>query len=108
MKLPWWRVIAGFGVLGGLVAVLISLAPVYLDDYRLRGYMKTLVQQTASDEELRAQVLARAHQLDLPVKGSEITISHPDGRQKLEAKYVVEMNLALYQVDLHFHPHAER
>lgn len=95
-------------MLGLLAAVLISLAPVYLDNYRLNGYMRTVAAQTAPDNELREEVVRRATELNLPVKPGDVKITHPEGKRLLEANYVVEMNLALYQVDLHFHPHVQR
>jgi hypothetical protein len=109
-KLPIWRFIAGILVLLGMAGVLLALAPVYYEDYRLREYVRSLVRganaPTTSDEALRASVMNRAHELDLPVQQSDVVVSHDAGKLHLELKYVVQMDFPLYQVDLHFHPGA--
>jgi len=110
MKLPLWRLIAGIFVLLAMASVLIALAPVYFEDYELRQYVRSLVREpnaaTMPDDTIRSRVLARAHQLNLPVAASDIQITHTDGKLRLQLRYAVEMNFPLYQVDLHFHPGA--
>jgi hypothetical protein len=103
--LPLWRLTAGILVLVALAGVLVALAPVYLEDYQLRQYLRTLVRQpqvlSMPDDSLRAAILDRAHRLDLPVHTSDITISHTEGKLHIQARYVVQMDFPLYQVDLH-------
>jgi hypothetical protein len=103
--LPLWRLIAGILVLAALASVLVALAPVYFEDYQLRQYMRTLVRQPQAsgmaDDSLRAAVLDRAHGLDLPVRATDIAISHTAGKLHIQARYVVQMDFSLYQVDLH-------
>jgi hypothetical protein len=99
-RLPLWRLIAGIAVLGGFAAVIGFLTPVYVDDFRLHRYVVSL--PDAADETLQSEVLTRAHQLDLPVQPGDIHIVRTGGKPKIEMKYVVEMNLAVYPVDLHF------
>jgi hypothetical protein len=107
LKLPLWRLIAAILVLAAMAGVLLTLAPVYSEDYQLRQYVRSLVRTpNTSDETLRAEVLARARQLDLPVEPGDVQISHPDGKLQLQLKYAVQMDFPLYQVDLHFHPGA--
>lgn len=110
MKLPLWRLIAGILVLLAMASVLIALAPVYFEDYELGEYVRSLAREpnatTMADEAIRSRVLARAHQLDLPVAASDIQVGHANGKLQLQLKYAVEMNFPLYQVDLHFHPRA--
>jgi len=109
-KLPLWRLIAAILVLAALAGILIALAPVYFEDYQLRQYIQSIVRApnaaTTPDETLRAAVLARARQLDLPVQRGDVQISHPSGKLRLQLKYAVQMDFPLYQVDLHFHPSA--
>ena len=109
-RLPLWRLIAGLFVLGSLAAVLVALAPVYFDNFRLQRSLRELTRRAgataAADETLRSQVLLRARQLDLPVTGADIRIEHDGGKVQVEMRYAVEMTLPLYRVDLHFHPSA--
>jgi len=108
--LPWWRLIAGIVALLVMGSVLIALAPIYFEDYELRQYVRSLAREpntgTMADDAIRSEVLARAHQLALPVDAGDIQIAHKDGKLQLQLKYAVEMNFPLYQVDLHFHPGA--
>ena len=107
MKLPLWRLVAALLVLCGMAAVLVSLAPVYFEDYRLKQDLREIVRrQNASDDVLRSAVLDRARRLDLPVRPDDIDIKHVDGKTQVAMKYAVEMDFAFYQVDLHFHGNA--
>jgi hypothetical protein len=99
-KLPLWRLIAGLVVLGSFAAVIVFLTPVYLDDFRLYRYAKSL--PAASDEVLTAEVVARAHDLNLPVRPGNVHIDRTGGRTKIELRYTVKMDLLVYPVDLHF------
>lgn len=90
-----------------MVAVLVALAPVYLEDWNLRQYMRSLARNPVSirtgDDELKIQVVQRARSLRLPLRPQDVTVAHPQGRLELQTKYAVEMDFPLYQVDLHFH-----
>jgi hypothetical protein len=109
-KLPFWRLIAAILVLAVMAGVLLTLAPVYIEDYRLGQYIRSLAHApnvaTTPDETLRSAVLTRARQLDLPIQPGDVQISHPNGKVQLQLKYAVQMDFPLYQVDLHFHPGA--
>jgi hypothetical protein len=107
VKLPVWRLILAVLVLVAMSGVLLTLAPVYLENYQLGQYLRQLASYpNAPDEMFRAAVLKRARQLDLPVEPGNIQISHFEGRLQLHAKYIVQMDFPIYQVDLHFHADA--
>lgn len=110
MKLPLWRLIAAIAVLGGMATVLTALAPVYVENYQLQQYLGELARSPGSralpDDTLRSEVVARAHQLRLPVQSTDVQVSRPQSKLQLQTKYAVQMDFALYQVDLHFHPNA--
>jgi hypothetical protein len=107
VKLPLWRLVAAALVFCGMAAVLISLAPVYIEDYRLEKDLGQIVRsQNASDDALRSVVLEHARRLDLPVRPADILINHSNGKTQVAMKYAVEMDFRLYQVDLHFHGNA--
>ncbi len=107
MKLPLWRLIAAVLVLAAMAGILLSLAPVYFEDYQLKQYVRELARGAKMpDEALRAAVLDRARRLDLPVQPGDIQIAHPQGRLQVQMKYAVQMDFRLYQVDVHFHTSA--
>jgi hypothetical protein len=86
------------------------LAPVYLDNYRLRGYVEELARsaeaRTQSDDRLRVAVLEKAASLGLPVKADNVLIRRSDENMRIEVRYVVRVDFPLYTVDLHFYPGA--
>ena len=104
MRLPLWRLVLGVSVLVAMVGILLTLMPVYFENYQLGQFVRQLARNAnAPDDELRAAVMARARALDLPVQPGDIQISRPEGKLQLETKYAVQMDFPLYQVDLHFH-----
>jgi hypothetical protein len=109
-RLPLWRAISGFAVLGSLIAVLLSLAPVYVENYRLGQFIRTLAAEpgvaAAPDESLRPRIVERARELELPVHPEDVQITHAAGRARLLAKYKVQKDLVVAHLDLHFHPEA--
>ena len=88
--------------------MLLALAPVYLQNYRLTGKVKTVVNGAASltDDALRTKLLAEAGALSLPVLPGDIKIARTADALDVQLKYIVHRSLGLYQVDLHFHPSA--
>src|SRR5712671_188411 len=92
-KLPPWRLAAAIFMLCGMAVVLLSLAPVYLEDFRLQQFVRDLAarpdSKTTADDALRTTVLDRAHQLELPVAPDDVHITHPDGKLHLDMKYAV-------------------
>ena len=105
MKLPLWRLVAAIGVLLTMAVVLVSITPVYIENFRLRQYIRNLTRSAAAasltDDTLRAAVLARARQLELPVAAEDVRITHQDGKPHVDLRYAVQIDFPLYQVDLH-------
>jgi len=99
-KLPLWRLIAGIAVLASFAGVIAFLTPVYIDDFRLWIYDRSL--PSASDDQLIAEVVTKAHALDLPIKPADIHVLHEGSKTRIQLRYTVEMNLGIYPVDLHF------
>jgi len=108
IRLPLWRAITGFGVLGGLLAVLLALAPVYLTNYRLTAKVRSTVAASAAetDDVLRTRLIAEAATFGVTALPGEIRISRDSQSLNVEVRYIVHRSLGLYQVDLHFHPSA--
>lgn len=105
-KLPLWRLIGGVLVFAGLIAVLLALAPTYVDNFRLQRYERELAHtpdaSTTPDETLRTRVVERARRLNLPVRPADVQVTHDAGRVDIAAKYMVQVDFRFYQVDLHF------
>lgn len=103
-KLPLWRLITGFAVFACLIAVGVLACQVYLDNYRLDRYMRSLAASadstTLSDAVLSSRIVDRARQLELPVRASDVTITREGNRPHIRiARYGVQTDLI--RMDLH-------
>jgi len=110
VTVPRWRIAAAIGVVAALCGFGVLFLPIYIDNLRLQSYVSELThngsptQQT--DDTLRAAVVAKANELDLPVKADNVHIEHlPDGI-RIAVRYFVRVSLPGYTVDLHFYPGA--
>ena len=105
-----WRQAAGAGVLAVLLVLAIRLTPVYLRNRELQQFVDEVASRptapTSSDDVLRAWILDRAAQLDLPVTADNIHLERNPGRVHIDVRYAVRVDLPLYTVDLHFYPGA--
>ncbi len=107
-----WRIGAAGLILAGMVFLLARLAPVYFRDLQLQNYVAELTQSTSNrakpDDAVRALILDRAHQLDLPVLADNVHIKRSPGGnlQHVDVRYFVRVGLPGYTVDLHFYPAA--
>jgi hypothetical protein len=101
-KLPVWRVICGFGVLGSLLLIAILIAPVYIANYQLTQYVRTLAASSDAirtpDEMFRTEIVERAHQLHLPVQPADVTVKHNGGRVQLQLN---RYKAQVYHADIH-------
>ena len=75
-------------MLGSLVFLLVTAAFVYVDDFLLDRYMRSLAGEpgsvSLSDAELSDRVLERARQLGLPVPAWDVTVTRDDGRPHIQ------------------------
>ena len=110
MKVARWRIAAAVAVLAALLGFGALFLPIYVDNLKLQSYVsdltRTLAQKPRSDQEIRADVVAKANQLNLPVKADNVHVDHsPDGI-RVGVRYFVRVNIPFYTVDLHFYPGA--
>jgi hypothetical protein len=110
VNVPRWRIAAAIGVLAALLGFGALFAPIYIDNLRLQGYVSDLTRSASTgqqpDDALRAQVVAKAHELDLPVKAGDVHIEHRPEGIRIAVRYIVRVTLPGYTVDLHFYPGA--
>jgi hypothetical protein len=102
-RLPFWRLAAGFGVIAIFVLALCVAASVYLENYRLDRYMRSLAADPASvslsDGEITGRILDRAHSLGLPVRTTDVTVTRTGGQVQIHiGKYTTET--AIGRIDL--------
>jgi len=109
-RVPRWRIAAAWAVLAvlGLFAAVIS--PIYFRNLQLQRYVAEITRpgenRTKPDDTLRALVLKKAQELDLPVKADNVRIFRSRGKLRIDVRYFVRVTLPGYTVDLHFDPSA--
>jgi hypothetical protein len=104
------RVAAGVLVLLALAAVGAFLIPPYAANFKLQRYLNDLIDDPAtasqSPEATRAKVLSKASALGLPLTAADVQVAPSQNAIRIDALYVVHVDLAGYTVDLHFRPAA--
>ena len=104
------RVAAGFLVLVGLAAIGVVLVPPYTANFKLQRYLNDLIDDPATaaqpPDTVRAKVLSRASSLGLPLAAQDVQVTPSANALKIDALYVVHVDVAGYTVDLHFRPAA--
>jgi hypothetical protein len=102
--------VAGCLVLAALVFFAILFAPVYVRNMKLQNYVDGMTHRAGndkqSDDALRAMVLDKARQLDLPVTEDNVQVYRSADGLRLDVRYSVTVRAPLYQVDIHFYPGA--
>ena len=108
--LPRWRIAAGCLVLAAFVFLAFLFAPVYIRNLKLQTYVDGITHRVEnpakSDDELRALVLNKAHELDLPVTEDNVHVLRTGDVVRIEVHYMVTIHAPLYSVSLHFYPGA--
>jgi hypothetical protein len=101
-----WRIAAAVAILAALAGFLILFAPVYFHNLQLQSFVAALTRddrsQSQPDGVLRAMVLDKAYQLDLPVQAGNVQIHHSADGIQMDIKYFVRVSFPGYTVDLHF------
>ena len=82
-----------------LLLVLASLAPVYINNFRLQQYLREIARQSSTpnatlpDAKLKQNVAARAHNLGLPLGPDDLQITRTGAQIRLDLSYKVQMHL---------------
>lgn len=97
---PAWRIGAGLIVLGCLSLIGVLLIPVYLRNLELEKFLRET--PPASDEMLRRAILDKSHALGLSIPADHLQIRRSPAGPRVDVRYVVNVSLPLYTVDLHF------
>ncbi len=99
-------------VLVSMLFVLIKALPVYVHAYELQDHIRQLVFQAMagqhpSADKLKENILAKAVDLELPVKAGDVKIEYSLGKIVIQLDYTVPVDLTVYTLNLHFTPSAD-
>jgi len=107
-----WRWAAAAVILGALVGFGLLLVPHYRRHAAFQRVLERVARQAEGEpvpvEVLRTRVQDQAARLGLEVRAGHVRVRRTDSGVRLEVRYPVRLDLALYTVDLHFRAQAGR
>jgi hypothetical protein len=110
MSTSRWRLAAGTAVILILAVLSVRLVPIYMHSLELQQFVEKTTRRpeapASSDAVLRSWVLAKAAELDLPLRANNVLIQRTAQSLHIEVRYDVRVDLPLYTVNLHFYPGA--
>lgn len=97
-------------ILGSGVFCAVRLVPPYFANYQLQDSMRQEAAYASAtrkkDDDIRADIEKKVQELGIPADSNEIQVSDDAGNVKISVDYTVPVDLAVYQLQLHFHPQA--
>jgi hypothetical protein len=103
------RKLAGVVVLLALAVIGAVLLVPYGKNFQYQNALDDLVVSAVNADSLRAAAVDKAAALGLPLRASDVkVVPLASGGFKVEAVYLVRVDVGFYAVDLHFHPAAEK
>ncbi len=106
------KMIFTLAILSALVFSVVKILPVYIRAYELQDQLKEIVIQAMagqrpSADAVRNAVLAKAADLDLPVKSDDVKIEITLSKITIRLDYTVPVDLSIYTLNLRFTPSAD-
>ena len=97
-------------ILGSALFCAVKIVPPYFANYQLQDSMRQEAAYASAtrkkDDDIRADIEKKVKQLDIPADSRDIQVSDDAGNVKISVDYTVPVDLAVYQLQLHFHPQA--
>lgn len=109
-----WRTVLGLVILAGGVYVGYRLVPPYFNNYQFQDVVESEARMNTygavrrSDEELRATIVKKAAELDIPLRPEQVTIERNGTGYVITADYTIHVDLPLHPVDLNFHTSSKK
>jgi len=103
-----FKALLSLAFLAAVAFACVRVIPVYVNNYQLHDYIQTQtpfwLNQRATPEAIRNNILAKAQDLNLPVTADNVTLEVSSYRVSVTIDYVVPVNLIVYTLPLHFTP----
>ena len=97
-------------ILGSAVFCAVRLVPPYFANYQLQDSMREEAAYASASrkqaDDIRADIEKKLKQLGIPADGKDIQVSDDAGNVQISVDYTIPVDLAVYQLQLHFHPQA--
>ena len=98
-------------IVATLVFAAIKIVPIYVINYQLHDSMQeeaTYASVTRkSADQIRTDLERKVKELGVPVDPDSIQVTAYSGNVQISLDYTVPVDLAVYQLQLHFHPQAD-
>jgi hypothetical protein len=100
-------------ILGAMVFAAVKIIPVYFANYQFQDAIESESRFALTgyppkgENDVREDVWKKAQDLGIPVKKEDIRITMVQGTVAISVDYTVPIDLAVYQLALQFHPHAD-
>jgi len=100
-------------ILGSMIFAGIKVVPVYVDNYQFQDAIETESKfaltgyPKKSTDDIRDDVWKKAQELSIPAQREDIQVNVANGSVSISLDYSVPVDLAVYQLMLQFHPHAD-
>ncbi len=106
------KLIVTLAVLTSVGYVAAKTVPVYFHNYVLQDYLRqvaieAMTGQRPSADRVRDNILAKAQDLDLPVRAEDVRVVLTGGKIDINLNYTVPIDLQIYTLNLHFTPSAD-
>jgi hypothetical protein len=94
-----------------LVYGAIKIVPIYVANYQLQDSMQeeatfASVNRKSADD-IKSDLEKRLTDLGIAVDPSTIQVTSYSGNVQISLEYTIPVDLTVYQLQLHFHPHAD-
>lgn len=97
-------------IFGAFIFCCVKIVPLYFANYQLQDSMQQMATYASvtrkQDDDIRADVEKKLKQLGIPADSKDIQVSDVSGNVHISVDYTVPVDLAVYQLQLHFHPQA--
>jgi predicted amino acid dehydrogenase len=104
------KALFAFVVLIAMIYAAVKIVPAYVTEYQLQDSMQeeatfaTINRKTA--DAIKSDVEQKLTDLGIQADPSTIQVTAYSGNVTISLEYTVPVDLTLYQLQLHFHPHA--
>lgn len=97
-------------ILGSAIFCAVKIVPPYFANYQLQDSMRQEAAYASAtrkqDDDIRSDIEKKLMQLGIPADSKNIQVSDVSGNVQISVDYTVPIDLAVYQLQLHFHPQA--
>ncbi|HEV2615636.1 MAG TPA: hypothetical protein VGU63_03390 [Candidatus Acidoferrales bacterium] len=97
-------------ILGSAIFCAVKIVPSYFANYQLQDSIRQEAAYASADrkkdDDIRADVEKKVKELGIPADSKDIQVSDVSGNVQISVDYIVPVDLAVYQLQLHFHPQA--